>query len=190
MIVIIYLLTTVVYSFASLQQEIKLPAKVLESIKSTYNVDRLDLEPEVVDVTLDIKTKSGEQKFPLGYTQEILDLAQYVTVKDNSLGWKLTVPFKVDASSTTMYFFPRYKPFKSPLGKIHGYDCGSVFKYAKNISDLINVDALNIMTNGRQYLSILGGDYLVLHLEGKKLKMSYFKVRDTRWTHEMCKLDY
>lgn len=190
MIVFIYLLATVGHSFAALQQEIKLPAQVIESIKSTYNVEKMDVEPEVVDVTLELKTKAGEQKFPLGYTQEVLDLAQYVSTNDNSLHWKFAVPFEVDAKNTTMYFFPRYKPYKSPLGKTHGYDCGSVFKYAKNISDLINADALNIMTNGRQYLSILGGDYLVLHLEGKKLKMSYFKVRDTRWTHEMCKLDY
>jgi hypothetical protein len=190
MIFVICFLATVVHSFAALQQEIKLPAKVLESIQSTYNAEKMDLEPEVVDVELEIKVKSGEHKFPLGYTQEILDLAQYISTKDNSLGWRLVVPYKVDAKSTTMYFFPRYKPYTSPMGKIHGYDCGSVFKYAKNIGDLINVDALNIMTNGRQYLSILGGDYLVLHLEGKKLKMSYFKVRDTRWTHELCKLDY
>lgn len=189
MTIVFFLLTLVQSSFASLQ-EIQIPSKVFDSIKSDYRVESSDVEPEMVDVTIEFKTISGAFKVPLGYTQEALDLAQYISKADKSIEWHMTPSFKLDAKNTTMYFIPRYKPFKSALGKAYGYACGTVYKFSKSANELLSGDALNIMTNTRQYLSILGGDYLVLHLEGKKLKMSYFKVRDTRWTHEMCKLNY
>lgn len=189
MIILFFLLTVVQSSSASLQ-EIMIPEKVFDAIKKSYNVESSDVEPEMVDITIEFKSKLGQFKLPLGYTQEALDLAQYISKADESLEWKMTPSFELDSKKTSLYFIPRYKPFKSALGKTYGYPCGTIYKFSENVGELLGGDALNIMTNKRQYLSILGGDYLVLHLDGKKLKMSYFKVRDSRWTHEMCKLNY
>lgn len=173
-------------------QEIQLPKQVIESIAKDYNVERSEIQPEIVDMGMEIKTRLATFKLQLGYSQESLDLAQYINTVDKSIHLKMSTPFPYAEKNTTMYFISRYKPFKTPDGKEYGYPCGTVYKLSQRADEFLNANALNIMTNSRQYLSILGGDYLVLHMdqEAKRLKMSYFKIRDARWTHEMCKLDY
>ncbi len=173
-------------------QKIQLPKQVIDSIKKDYNVERSETQPEMVDVNMEIKTRLATFKLQLGDTQESLDLAHYINTVDKGVQIKMSTPFTYEPQNTSMYFISRYKPFTAQTGKEYGYPCGTVYKLSTRANEFLNADALNIMTNTRQYLSILGGDYLVLHMdkEAKRLKMSYFKVRDARWTHELCKLDY
>lgn len=173
-------------------QQIQLPKSVIEAIKKDYNVERSEVQPEMVNINMEIKTRLATFKLELGDNQESLDLAHYINTVDKGVELKLSTPFTYEPNNTTMYFISRYKPFASPQGKEYGYACGTVYKLATKANEFLNAEALKIMTNTRQYLSILGGDYLVLHMdkEAKRLKMSYFKVRDARWTHELCKLDY
>lgn len=188
--ILLLFFSTFFQSSAANLQELQIPQKVYDSIKANYQLDVTEIEPEMVDVVLELKSQETLFKLPLGYTQETIDLAQYINTKDLSFEWKLATPYESDSKNTKVYFISRYKPFKMFSGKMAGYPCGTVYRFGNKVDRVLNTDPLSIMTRSRQYLSLLGGDYLILHLDAKKLKISYFKVRDTRWTHELCKLDY
>lgn len=177
---------------ASNLHDLQLPKQVIESIKKNYNVERSEAQPERVDVGLEIKTRLATFKLKLGDTQESLDLANYINTVDKGVELKMSTPFPYEAQNTTLYFISRYKPFISAEGREYGYPCGTAYRLSTHANEFLNADALRIMTNNRQYLSILGGDYLILHMDktAKRLKMAYFRVRDARWTHELCKLSY
>jgi hypothetical protein len=165
------------------------PESVFNSIKQTYNLDIAEAQPELVDLFLELKNSSGNTKIPIGYSQEVVDLAQYVNRKDPRVTWQISSDFKFDEGST-VYFLSRYKPAVSSTGKTIGYECGSAYKIQSKTNRIINAGFNTLMAQNGHYMSMIGGDYLVLHLEGKKLKMSYFKIRDSRWTHQLCTLDY
>lgn len=187
----IYFLCLFHFSIGSTHlEELKIPQKLFDSIKKTYNLDSSDVEPEMLDVTFELKLTQGEAKLNIGYTQKLLDLAQYLKKADKSFQWKLSTPYESSKSTTNVYFISRYKPFKSPLGNEYGYPCGSIFTFTNNSQRILNTDFITLESYSRQHMSQIGGDYLILHREQKKVKISFFQLRDTRWTKEMCRLDY
>lgn len=176
-------------SSASHIQELPIPKVVYDSIKTLYSFDQTELEPEMADLVMELKTKKNNVKLPLGYTQETVDLAQYIKKTDTSFNFKLVNPYKIVDKNTNMYFISRYKPLKSVSGRIYGYPCGTVLRLNSHVGEILNTEGLKVSTFENQYVRALGGDYIVLHKDDKKMKISYFRVRDTRWTQEMCNLN-
>ncbi len=177
-------------SFATHLQKLNIPLKIYESIKQTHKLDETEVSPQMTDILIELKTSHGEFKLPVGYTLETLDLSQYISKTEKFFDLQMSTPYDNKEGSTTIYFVSRYKQYFSKTGKVFGYPCGSVYKLSSSTSKLLNSSPMQIAVNEQQYMSSLGGDYLILHKEStNKMRISYFKLRDTRWTHELCRLD-
>jgi len=173
--------------FAGSSQVLNVPQKLYDSIKQTYQLEQSEIKPQMIDLLVEVKSSKGDFKLPVGYTQENIDLSQYLEKTDKSFTFQISTPYVHDDAQTVVYFLSRYKPFKSSTGKEFGYPCGTAFKIGSDVDQLLNTQPLTIAMNYREYVTVLGGDYLILHKESpQKMKISYFKIRDTRWTHELC----
>lgn len=187
MVSFLFVITLSLKGFAGPSQILQIPQKLYDAIKTTYNLEQSETKPQMIDVLMELKTSKGDFKIPVGYTQENLDFSQYLDKSDKSFELQISTPYSHDETSTVIYFISKYKPFKSSTGKEFGYPCGTVFKIGSRLDEILNTSPRTIPVNYREYVSVLGGDYLILHKESAlKMKISYFKVRDTRWTHESC----
>ncbi|MCB9072954.1 MAG: hypothetical protein H6623_04965 [Bdellovibrionaceae bacterium] len=166
--------------------KLMVPDPIFNSIKTSYSFEKGEIQPELSDITLELSGTGDKIKVPVGYTQEVIDLAEYVDRKNKTVAWALQTQFQ-PSDKTTIYFISRYKPtFGTSGGKV-GYPCGSAFKIASRSNKLLNTSKILSALNG-EYINMIGGDYLIMHQDDKKLKIAYFKVRDSRWTHQLCNM--
>lgn len=175
--------------FSSSSQEFQIPRSIYDSIKKTYNLDQTEIKPQMTDVLVEFKTSKGYFQLPVGYTLENLDISQYLPLSDKTFTFQVSTPYSSNSSDTVVYFISRYKPFKRSENskEEYGYPCGTVYKISNRVNSFLNAPPLTLSSYEREYASLIGGDYLILHKEGShKMRISYFKIRDTRWTHELC----
>jgi hypothetical protein len=174
------------HSFAQMMESsVIVPAEIFEMIKKDFAIHNLDFSPELLDVEVKIQgSTTAAQTLKLGYTQEVLDLSNYVDKIWTDFSLTLTAPFDLGADSA-LYFVSRYKSMK--VGEQSwGLGCGQAVKIKNQLAQLFSKKGLKLMTKAGHYLNLLGGDYVLLKKEGQKIKIVYFQIRDGRWSHRLC----
>lgn len=162
-----------------------IPQEIYEDVEKELGTHHLELKLELLDLEVSL---SGEhtpaQKVKLGYSQEVLDLANFVDKTWTDFHLSFHSPFPIDESAT-LYFISRYKSLE--VGKqTLGLGCGQALKIKKQIKKIFSDKGLQLTTKAGQYLNLLGGDYLLVKKEGSTAKMIFFRVRDGRWSHRLC----
>jgi hypothetical protein len=168
-----------------LESSFVVPQELYETIKKDFAINNLDFSPELLDVEATIHGgKTPAQTLKLGYTQEVLDLSNYVDKIWTDFSFALKAPFELEGDFA-LYFVSRYKSMK--VGdQTWGLGCGQAVKIKSQLKKLFSSKGLKLMTRGGHYLNLLGGDYVLLKKEGQKIKIVYFQIRDGRWSHRLC----
>lgn len=162
-----------------------IPQEIYEDVEKDLGAHHLELKPELLDLEVTLTGDKGQpQKVKLGYSQEVLDLSNFVDKTWTDFSFSLQTPFSIDESAT-LYFINRYKSMD--IGKqTLGLGCGQALKIKQKIKKLFSDKGLQLSTKAGQYLNLLGGDYLLVKKEGETAKMIFFRVRDGRWSHRLC----
>ncbi len=168
-----------------MQSFLFIPQEIYEDVEKDLGAHHLELKPELLDLDATVTSDKGTaQTIKLGYSQEVLDLSNYVDKMMTGFTFSLKAPFVVDESAT-LYFISRYKSME--IGKqTLGLGCGQALKIKKQIKKLFSEQGIQLTTKAGQYLNLLGGDYLLVKKEGETAKMIFFRVRDGRWSHRLC----
>lgn len=161
------------------------PQEIFELVESDFSIKNFDETAEFYDVEVTLRSPKGtEQKWKVGYTQEVLDLSHYVDKVWEHFQIQFQSPFPLDGS-TSLYFVSRYKSIDVGSQKL-GLGCGKALVFKTQIGHFFDTKGFELMTKAGSFLNLLGGDYLLVHKQDSKIKMVYFRVRDGRWSHRLC----
>ncbi len=164
---------------------VPIPAELFETVQKDFAIKNFDYSAEFLDVEVTVQgTKGDEQKLKVGYTQEVLDLSSYVDKIWPHFYIYFKTPFELK-DDTALYFVSRYKAMELGTQTL-GLGCGQAVKLKHKMHKLFSSSGIKLMTKAGHYLNFLGGDYLLVKKEGKKIKMVFFRVRDGRWSHRLC----
>ncbi len=168
-----------------IKSSIPIPAELFQKVQKDFGIKNFDYSAEFLDVEVTIEgTKSAEQKLRVGYTQEVLDLSSYVDKIWPNFKIYFKSPFALEGDAT-LYFVSRYKAME--LGpQTLGLGCGQAVQLKSKMQKLFSSSGIELMTKAGHYLNLLGGDYLLVKKDGRKIKMVFFRIRDGRWSHRLC----
>lgn len=166
---------------------VMVPAEILDRVRDFYNFQNEFYEFKPTDIDVYIKAGAQEHKVTLGGENNVLDLAKWVPagVAEISIGFQSPYEF---SDKTQLFYVSRYKPMEGKKQQF-GLACGKSLKIQTQLKELFTTRGIKLMTQGGHYLNIMGGDYLLTHLDGKHLKVSQVKIRDGRWVDRLCKMN-
>jgi len=162
---------------------ILLPKDVLSAVQDEYPSET-PMKPVVDDIVITIKGDKTSQEVKLNPAQEVLDLAPYVNKKEASFTLFFKPSFEV-GEQTKLFFISRYQP-SVEKGAHGGLGCGKALKIQKHLDKLFTTQGVKFMTKDASYLNLLGGDFLVTHLDGQTLHVVFFKIVDGRFSNRLC----
>ncbi len=185
-IVVCLIITGPAFGFTEMKQSsVVVPQEVFEKIQNDFGIKSFDFTPIFFDIEVSILGgPSKEQQLRVGYTQEVLDLSNYVDKIWPEFQLTFKPPFTTDGD-TTMYFISRYKSMDLAGQKI-GLGCGQVVVFKSKLNKFFATKGMRMPSRAGQHIHILGGDYLLIKKDSQKIKIVYFRIRDGRWSHRLC----
>jgi hypothetical protein len=174
------------FLFVHADNKIAIPGEVMQILAEQYPTSTMTMTPEREDMTILLKSGNSEQTIKVGLTQETLDLANYVDKKWDHFNIQFTPPFAIEGDAQ-LFFINRYKP-STEKGAEGGLPCGKALKIHSKLDKLFTTQGIKLMTNGGRYLNLLGGDFLLTHLENQHFRIVYFKIVDSRFPNRLCKI--
>ena len=171
--------------FASAESAIDLPAEVIKALREEYSkTSTLEMKPVKEDLTITVRSGKNTQTIKRGLTNDRLDLSSYVDIKAESFEASFEAPFPLDAN-TRMFFINRYKPLQE-AGVKGLLPCAKALKIQSNLDKFFTTRGIKLMTKDGRYLNVLGGDILLTHLEGQRLRIVFLKITDSRYANRLC----
>lgn len=160
-----------------------LPKEIISVLQEEYPLEK-SIRPVLEDLTVTIKGEKNSQTAKVGITHDTLDLAAYVDKKVPTFEIFFKPAFEI-TQETKLFFINRYRPSANKEGG--GMACGKALKIQAHLDKLFSTQGVKLMTKDGAYLNLVGGDFLLTHLEGQQLHVVYFKIVDGKYSSRLCR---
>ena len=177
---LLYLFTLI----SQAEMHLQLPVEILTVLQEEYPGDA---PPKPVPEEMEIlfKGEKNSQGVKVGFTKDTLDLAPHVDKAAASFEIEFKLPFEMN-ENTKLFFINRYRP-SANQGDKGGMACGKALKIQSKLNKLFTTQGVKFMTKDASYLNLLGGDFLITHLDDhQQLHVVYFKIIDSRYGSRRC----
>lgn len=167
------------------KQEVPVPIPVLSAIRDQYDPAGKNLSPSRSPLDLRFRAGDKEKMVTVDRKNPEVNLARYVSSKSESFRFSIEPQWEV-GETTALYFINKYRPTK--MGdKVWGLKCNEAVKIQDNVGKLLKSGGVELSYVNGHYLSVIGGDFVLLNEEGDVLHVHYFKLRDSRYRSRLCR---